>query len=120
METIRLVIQVIIALGIYNVWLVRSGKATDWRGGTSKSLREEFEVYGLPSWAMGTVGFLKLIFATLLLVGIWYAPVVRPAALGMLILMIGAISMHVKVGDPAKRSLPAFTMFVLSAIVAFT
>jgi hypothetical protein len=52
-------------------------------------------------------------------VGIWYTPVVRPAAIGMLILMIGAISMHVKVGDPAQRSLPAFTMLVLSAIVAF-
>lgn len=119
MDTVRLLIQVIIAFGIYNVWLLRSGKATDWRGGTAKSLKEEFAVYGLPAWAMGTVGFLKLLLATLLLVGIWYAPVVRPAAIGMLILMIGAISMHVKVGDPAKRSLPAFTMLILSAIVAF-
>ncbi len=119
METIKLVIQIIIALGIFNVWLVRAGKATDWRGGTAKSLKEEFEAYGLPPWAMGTVGFLKVLFATLLLVGIWYAPVVRPAAIGMLVLMVGAISMHVKVGDPAKRSLPAFTMLVLSAIVAF-
>jgi hypothetical protein len=119
MDTVRLLIQIMIAFGIYNVWLLRSGKATDWRGGTAESLKEEFEVYGLPTWAMRTVGFLKLLFATLLLVGLWYAPVVRPAAIGMLILMIGAISMHVKVGDPAKRSLPAFTMLVLSAIVAF-
>lgn len=27
------VIQVIVALGIYNVWLLRFGKATSWRGG---------------------------------------------------------------------------------------
>jgi uncharacterized membrane protein YphA (DoxX/SURF4 family) len=119
MDTAILVIQVLIALGIYNVWLVRFGKATEWRGGTAKNLKEEFEVYGLPSWFMGVVGILKLLFATLLLVGIWYGPVVRPAAIGMAVLMLGAISMHFKVGDPLKRSVPAFTMLVLSGIVAF-
>ena len=119
MVTLKVILQVVIALGIYNVWLVRSGKATDWRGGTAQNLREEFEAYGLPAWAMGAVGFLKLLFATLLLVGIWYSPVVRPAAVGMLILMMGAVAMHVKVGDPPKRSIPAFTMLILSAIVAF-
>lgn len=113
-----LVIQVIIALGIYNVWLLRFGKATEWRGGTAKDMKEEFEVYGLPSWFVGLVGFLKLLFATLLIVGIWYQPVVRPAAIGMAVLMLGAISMHVKVDDPLVRSLPAFTMLVLCGIVA--
>ena len=119
METAVLVIQVVIALGIYNVWLLRFGKETEWRGGTAKNLREEFEAYGLPPWFMGIVGFLKLLFATLLIVGIWYQPVVRPAAVGMAVLMLGAIAMHVKVSDPLKRSLPAFTMLVLSGIVAF-
>ena len=118
MDTVVLVIQVIIALGIYNVWLLRFGKETEWRGGPAKDLKEEFEVYGLPSWFMGIVGFLKLLFATLLIVGIWYQPVVRPASIGMAVLMLGAISMHVKVKDPMKRSLPAFTMLVLSGIVA--
>lgn len=118
METAVLVIQVIIALGIYNVWLLRFRKATEWRGGTAKNMKEEFEVYGLPSWFMGIVGFLKLLLATLLIVGVWYQPVVRPAAIGMIILMLGAISMHVRVNDPLKRFLPAFTMLVLSGIVA--
>jgi hypothetical protein len=118
METAALVLQVIIALGIYNVWLLRFGKATEWRGGTAKDMKEEFEVYGLPPWFVGVVGFLKLILATLLIVGIWYQPVIRPAALGMAFLMLGAISMHVKVKDPLKRSLPALTMLVLSVTVA--
>jgi cell shape-determining protein MreD len=30
------------------------------------------------------------------------------------VLMIGAILMHVKIGDPLKKSLPAFLMLVLS------
>lgn len=118
MDTLVSVIQVAIALGIFNVWLLRPGKATGWRGGEAKNLKEEFEVYGLPSWAMGFVGFLKLFFAVLLIVGIWFPPVTAPAAIGMALLMLGAVSMHVKVGDPLRRSLPAFTLLVLSVIVA--
>jgi hypothetical protein len=112
------VIQVVIALGIYNVWLVRFGKSTAWRGGTARNLKEEFEVYGLPGWFMGLVGFLKLLFATLLIAGIWFPVVTRPAAAGMAALMLGAVAMHAKVKDPVMRSLPALTMLVLSVIVA--
>ena len=68
-------IQVVVALGIYNVWLLRFGKSTNWRGGTARTMKEEFAVYGLPGWFMGVVGFLKLLFATLLIVGLW-VPVV--------------------------------------------
>jgi len=112
------VIQVVVALGIYNVWLLRFRKSTSWRGGTAQSLREEFEVYGLPGWFMGVVGLLKLLCATLLIVGIWFPPVTRPAAAGLAVLMLGAVAMHVKVKDPAMRSLPAFTMLVLCLVVA--
>lgn len=118
MDTLIHVIQVIIALGIFNVWLVRSGRATDWRGGDATTMREEFEVYGLPGWFMGLVGFLKLLLAALLVFGIWIPGVTRPAAVGLAILMLGAIAMHMKVKDPLVRSLPAFTMLVLSAVVA--
>jgi len=43
----------------------------------------------------------------------------RPAAYGMAVLMLGAIVMHFKVKDPLKKSLPAFTMLLLSLIVTF-
>jgi hypothetical protein len=111
--------QVIIALGIFNVWILRFGQGSDWRGGAAKNMKEEFDAYGLPDWSMKAVGFLKLTLALLLLVGIWYEPLVQPAAIGMAILMIGAIAMHVKISDPLKRSLPAFSMLVLSSLVAF-
>jgi hypothetical protein len=112
------VIQVVVALGIYNVWLVRFRKSTSWRGGTAQNLREEFEVYGLPGWFMGVVGFLKLLCATLLIAGVWYPALTRPAAVGLAVLMAGAVAMHFKVKDPLMRSLPAFTMLVLSVAIA--
>lgn len=110
--------QVFVAVAIFNVWLLRYGKATDYRGGNARSLKEEFAVYGLPDWFMGVVGFAKLLFAALLIAGIWFSPLTKPAAAGMAVLMLGAVSMHVKVKDPLKKALPALGMFVLCLIVA--
>jgi len=43
MGTAVLVGQVLAALGIFNVWIIRFGKATNWRGGDDKSLKDEFQ-----------------------------------------------------------------------------
>ena len=48
MEYFRIALQLIVAVGILNVWLLRSGRATPFRGGDARSLREEFAAYGLP------------------------------------------------------------------------
>ena len=119
METILIALQIIIALGIFNVWILRFGKASSWRGGQAKNMKEEFEVYGLPPWFIGVIGFLKLIFALMLIIGLWYPALVQPAAIGIAVLMLGAIAMHIKVKDPLTKSLPAFSLFIMSAIVAF-
>jgi hypothetical protein len=118
MDTVVTIIQVIIALGILNVWIVRFGKSTSWRGGEAQNMKEEFEVYGMPDWAMPVVGFLKVVLAVALVAGIWIPGIAKPAAWGMAVLMLGAISMHVKVSDPLQKSLPAFIMLVLSLVVA--
>ena len=48
MESICSIAQLIIALGILNVWLLRFNKATIYRGGSAKNMKEEFATYGLP------------------------------------------------------------------------
>ena len=118
METLVIFIQLVIALGIFNVWLLRFGRPTAWRGGSAQNMKQEFQVYGLPGWFVGVIGLLKLLFAVLLIAGIWFPTVTKPAAVGMAVLMLGAVAMHVKVKDPPKKSLPAFTMLVLSLVVA--
>lgn len=117
MNWFLIAIQIIIALGIYNVWLLRYGKSSAFRGGDADNMEEEFAAYGLPPWSVKVVGALKLLFATLLLIGIWYPVLVLPAALGMTVLMLGAVAMHIKVKDPLKKSLPAATLLVLSLIL---
>lgn len=113
--TVSSVLQVIVALGLLNVWLIRSGTATSYRGGDARSLKEEFAAYGLPDFFFYLVGALKIGSAILLLVGLWVPSLVLPAAAVVAVLMIGALAMHVKVKDPAMKSLPAFLMLLMSA-----
>lgn len=118
-HTLSIVLQAIIALGLLNVWLLRAGGETSYRGGSAKSLKEEFSAYGLPEIAFYTVGFLKITAAIALVVGIWVPSLVLPAAGTIVGLMLGALAMHLKVGDPPKKSGPALLMLALNlAVVA--
>lgn len=112
-------LQIVIALGLLNVWLLRSEKVTEYRGGSAQSLKDEFKAYGLPDWFFQLIRVLKIGSAVLLIIGIWVPIVVAPAAAVVLILMLGAIGMHIKVKDPVMKSLPALILLVLSAIVLF-
>jgi hypothetical protein len=117
--TVSFILQAIVGLGLLNVWLVRSKSATDYRGGDSQSLKEEFAAYGLSEWFFYLVGVLKIGSAILLLVGIVYPPVVLPAAVVVVVLMLGALAMHFKVKDAAIKSLPAFLMLLMSGAISY-
>lgn len=118
MDIFTIILQVIVGLGILNVWLLRAGKATPFRGGEAKSMREEFAAYGLPFWFMCVVGGLKVGLALALLAAIWIPQLAQPAAIGMGLLMLGALLMHLKVKDPVKKSLPALGVLAMCAAIA--
>ena len=118
MEMLRLVLQIVVGLGILNVWLIRAKSSTGYRGGDSKNLKEEFATYGLPLWFFYLVGALKISIALALLAGIWFHFLVTPAALGMAILMAGAFSMHLKVKDPLQKAWPSLAMLGMSLLIA--
>lgn len=110
-------VQIVIALGIFNVWLLRFNQPTAWRGGDAQTMREEFRVYGLSDQICNGVGALKIGSAALLIVGMWI-PVCAQVAAGIIaLLMLAAVLMHVKVGDPIRKAIPAFCMCILSIIV---
>jgi hypothetical protein len=120
MHVIGVIAQIIIAAGIFNVWILRYNKPTSYRGGSATNMREEFAAYGFPFWFMCIIGGLKILLAIALIVGIWIPALVLPAAIGMAVLMIGAVSMHVKVGDAPIKALPATCMLALSILAAAT
>ena len=108
-----LILNLIVALGILNVWIIRYNQKTQWRGGSAKSLKEEFRFYGLHAWFMYLVGFIKILLSMLLIIGIWIPEINLYSSLAMMVLMIGAIIMHLKVQDPLKKSLPAASVLIL-------
>ena len=116
---LSIILQLIIGLGLLNVWLIRARGATAFRGGDAGSLKAEFRAYGLPDVAFYVVGFLKVTGALALIAGIWLPQLISPAAALIVALMVGALSMHVKVNDPPLKSLPAFLMLAMSAAVYF-
>lgn len=118
-ETLRMLVQIVVACGIFNVWMLRFGQSTQWRGGDAQDMRGEFAVYGLPGWFMMLIGAAKVLLACCLLAGFFVPGIARPAAMGIALLMAGAVAMHVKVGDPLMKSLPATSMLLMSLFVAF-
>jgi hypothetical protein len=110
-------LQIIVGLGLLNVWLVRRGSSTSYRGGAAKTLQEEFATYGLPGFAFYLVGALKVGAALVLIAGVWMALPVQAAAGLVAVLMLGAVAMHFKVGDALVKSLPAVLMLAMSAAI---
>lgn len=119
MHTTQLILQCAVALGLLNVWLLRANRGTPYRGGNAETMRQEFSAYGLPPLAMYLVGTLKVGAALCLVAGIWWPSLVFPAALLIAILMVGAVAMHVKVHDPAQKSLPAMALLVICGVICF-
>lgn len=117
MRTVIYVLQIAVAVGLLNVWLLRFGRSSPYRGGNARSMREEFAAYGLPEWSTYAVGILKVGAALCLIAGLWLHFLVFPAALLICILMLGALAMHLKVHDPMIKSVPAISILVLSAII---
>ncbi|SMG23843.1 DoxX family protein [Arenibacter troitsensis] len=106
--------KIIIFISIINVWFIRFNKPTPWRGGNSKSMKEEFETYGLSQIIMYIVGTMKVGLAVLLIISLWINDLSTPAAGAMGIFMLGAIAMHFKADDPNIKSFPALILFLLS------
>ena len=116
-----MILQLIIAIGLFNVWLFRFNKATEYRGGDSKNMKEEFVAYGLPVWSMYFVGTVKVLIAIMLVISIWEKQLLIYNLIALAALMIAAVLMHVKVKDPIKKSYPALSiLFMIALIMYFT
>ena len=117
MELINAIIKLIIICGIFNVWLIRFNNPTPYRGSKAKTLHEEFKIYGYPTWFFYIIGCLKISFALCLAAGFWHQQFVTVGALGLSLLMAGAIISHIKVNDTLQKYIPASIMLLMSLFV---
>jgi hypothetical protein len=119
MEYLIISLKIIVALSIFNVWLIQNKKPTQWRGGNARTIMEEFDVYGLPAWSCYLIGTLKVLLALGLLISIWIPTLQQVSALGLALLLLGSIAMHLKISDPLKKSLPALLFCCMCLYIAF-
>lgn len=117
MDPITIFLQLLVAFGLLNVWIIRSNQETPYRGSNASSLKNEFAAYGLPLWSFYVIGFIKITSAILLLLGLWMPVLVFPSALVISLVMLGAVCMHIRVRDPLKKVLPALLMLFLSICI---
>jgi uncharacterized membrane protein YphA (DoxX/SURF4 family) len=113
LDTFAHVLQVVVGLGLLNVWLLRSRSATNYRGRSAMTLKQEFAAYGLPPVAYFIVGTLKVVAGVVLIASLWMPMPARLAAVVVAGLMIGALVMHAKVKDPMLKFVPAAAMLVM-------
>ncbi len=118
MEYIVIALQILVGLSILNVWLVQNKKATKWRGGEAKTIVEEFHTYGLPTWSCYAVGAAKVLLAIGLLISIQFPVLMQPSAIGLGILLAGSVIMHIKIGDPFYKSIPALSFLIACVLIA--
>ena len=106
MHTLAICAQVVIALSIAFVWIVRL-----------PNIVKEFEEYGLSDLIRNTVGATKLCLSTLLITGIWYPRLVPASALLMALLMLCAQAAHFKAKHSWQRYMPSLGLLLLSLFV---
>ena len=115
-----IVLKIIVAVSMLNVWLLQAHKATKWRGGNATSIIAEFEVYGLSKQFCYFVGFLKISFAILLLASLKFESLTLISSIGLTILLLGSVAMHVKVKDVLYKSFPAALFIAMNLIILYS
>ena len=106
MEYLITLLQIVVALSVAYVWIFRYHNVV-----------AEFKQFGLSDVVRNAVGAAKIALATLLIVGIWYPPVVPLAAGGMAVFMLAAQFFHFKAGNPFIKKLPSLILLLLCAFI---
>jgi len=107
MAELSMAAQVIVAVSIFIVWVMRFDNVV-----------KEFKQYGLSDQTRTFVGSAKIVLATLLAVGIWYPALVLIPSLLMAFLMLSAQYFHFKANNPWMKRLPSLLLLLLCLFIA--
>ena len=111
MNEVAILLQVFVALVVFNVWTFRAEKPTKYRGGSARTLREEFMEFGLSKKIFMYTSLAKPMLAVALIVAIFFPIMTIPTALAMAFFMAAALVMHYRIKDKLIKFIPATTIF---------
>ena len=114
------IIRILVGVILLSVWTWRFNRPTRFRGKRAKSMTEEFKVYGLSKRTMYVVGFLKIMIAIFFLFGTWMPSLIKPSAILLSVLMLGAVVHHLRVErDNYLKVAPAYIMLFFASYLVF-
>ena len=116
---LKKILMAVVSFTILNVWLFRFNRNTIYRGGDASDMISEFAAYGLSTSVLYMVGAIKVLAAVLLLVGIGYSKLVKPASYTISLMMLAAIYFHFSIEDEWLKSLPAALMLFSSLLIIY-
>ena len=116
---IHQILQLSTGVSILVVWLFRSNTPTRYRVGTATTLQGEISEAGLPTWTYNVLKIFKPLIALSLIVGLLYDPLTLPSVTCMLVLMTGAIGMHIHARDSITKTTPAIILFTFCIVVCY-
>ena len=100
------ILKIIATVSVFFVWFVRY-----------ENIKQEFKQYGLPNWARDLVGILKISFIVMLHSD--RGSIVIIGALGILILMIGAVGTHIRMKNNFRRYIASVAMLTISGLILY-
>ncbi|MBC7653922.1 MAG: DoxX family protein [Oligoflexus sp.] len=106
MKNYLLLSQIIVAASVAYVWIFRYDV-----------IIKEFKQFGLSDLTRAFVGATKVSIATLLIVGIWYPPLITIPAILMGLFMLAAQYFHFKIKNPFIKHLPSLFLLILCALI---
>ncbi len=101
------VLQLIVAISVYYVWIFRFD-----------NIIKEFKLFGLSDLTRSAVGTAKISLATLLIVGVWFPVLVTFASLLMGFFMLSAQFFHFKNKSLFIKRLPSLIFLVSCLLIA--
>lgn len=107
MENLIKILQLTVAISVAYVWIFRYHNVV-----------KEFKQFELSDLTRNFVGATKISLATLLVVGIWYSPLVFTSSILMALLMISAQYFHFKISNPFIKHLPSLFLLILCVVIA--
>ena len=111
MNEVAILLQVFVALVVFNVWTFRAEKPTKYRGGSAKTLREEFMEFGLSEKIYMITSLSKPMLSVALIVAIFFPFMTIPIASVMAFFMAGALLMHYRIRDELIKYIAPGTIF---------
>lgn len=109
MHITSIVLQVILGLGFLMFGLMKFG---------AKQMVQEFQRYGYSQGFRVFSGFIEVIGAVGMILGIWLPQFAALAGILLAATMFGALITHIRIKDPVKNLGAPFILLILSIVVA--